>query len=192
MHPSSLIAFKLNQRVLPRANGFPARALFPGWYGMDSVKWLRRIVIITAADRETPFETSGFNRVYNRVSAAGGTVRLAAVQVKSVVAWPANSFKLPAARYTVFGFAWSGDERIRKVSVSLNGGSSWEPAKLDSQASSYGWAKWTYDWNAAPGEYRLMSRATDAAGNQQPLRRDPARRDAYEQNWCVPIIGSVR
>ena len=49
LNDSSLIAFKLNDGFLPRRNGFPARALFPGWYGMDSVKWLRRIEVVSAA-----------------------------------------------------------------------------------------------------------------------------------------------
>ena len=40
------MAFKLNDRFLPRKNGFPARALFPGWYAMDSVKWLQRVVVL--------------------------------------------------------------------------------------------------------------------------------------------------
>ncbi len=50
MDESSLVAFKLNDLLLPKRNGFPARALFPGWYGMDSVKWLQRIVVMNAQD----------------------------------------------------------------------------------------------------------------------------------------------
>jgi DMSO/TMAO reductase YedYZ molybdopterin-dependent catalytic subunit len=38
MRPESMIALKLNGLFLPRRSGFPARALFPGWYAMDSVK----------------------------------------------------------------------------------------------------------------------------------------------------------
>ena len=45
--PGSLVAFQLNGRFLPRRNGFPARVILPGWYGMDSVKWLQRIVVLS-------------------------------------------------------------------------------------------------------------------------------------------------
>ena len=38
--PETLVAFRLNGQFLPPRNGFPARALLPGWYGMDSIKWL--------------------------------------------------------------------------------------------------------------------------------------------------------
>src|SRR5205807_6613653 len=48
-----LLAYKMNGADLPASHGFPVRLLVPGWYGMASVKWLKRIVV---ADR--PF--SGF------------------------------------------------------------------------------------------------------------------------------------
>jgi hypothetical protein len=37
-----------------------------------------------------------------------------------------------------------------------------------------------------------MSRATDDAGRQQPLARDPARKDGYELNYCAPVRCEVR
>jgi DMSO/TMAO reductase YedYZ molybdopterin-dependent catalytic subunit len=43
---SEALVYELNRQLLPRANGFPARALLPGWYAMDSVKWLRKIVVL--------------------------------------------------------------------------------------------------------------------------------------------------
>src|SRR5581483_3631396 len=66
--PASLIAFKLNDLTLPKRNGFPARALFPSWYGMDSVKWLRRIVVLRRIEEATTFRESGMDRLYNRVT----------------------------------------------------------------------------------------------------------------------------
>ena len=38
-----LLVTGLNGRPLLRNHGAPWRALFPGWYGADSVKWLERI-----------------------------------------------------------------------------------------------------------------------------------------------------
>jgi hypothetical protein len=56
----------------------------------------------------------------------------------------------------------------------------------------HSWVRWTYPWQAKPGEYVLMSRASDGNGNRQPIERDAARKDGYELNWCVPIHVSVR
>src|ERR1051325_8233440 len=48
-------AFRLNGQFLPPRNGFPARALVGGWYAMDSVKWLQRIVLLGPDDRPGSF-----------------------------------------------------------------------------------------------------------------------------------------
>ena len=196
MDASSLTAFKLNDLLLPKRNGFPARALFPGWYGMDSVKWLQRIVVMNEQDQQqSTFRQSGMNRLYNRVLNVQGdarVMRLSSIQVKSVVAWPGNGVKLPAGRHLVWGFAWSGSNAIRDVALTTDGGKAWYSAKLDRQSSPYSWVRWSYAWNATPGDYILMSRAADAAGDQQPMQRDMARKDAYELNSCVPLHCIVR
>ena len=196
MENSSLVAFKLNDLLLPKRNGFPARALFPGWYGMDSVKWLQRIVVMNAQDQQqSTFYQSGMNRLYNRVTDVRGDTRitrLSSVQVKSVVAWPSDGLKLPAGRHLIWGFAWSGSNAIRAVALSTDGGKAWRPAKLDRQSDPYTWLRWTYTWNAAPGDYILMSRASDATGRQQPTDRERTRKDAYELNSCRPLHCTVR
>ena len=73
-----------------------------------------------------------------------------------------------------------------------DGGSTWKLARLESSSGPYRWVRWSYQWPASPGDYSLMSRATDSQGNQQPLERDKARKDAYELNWCAPLTCSVR
>jgi len=87
--PESLLAFKLNGRFLPHRNGFPARALFPGWYGMDSVKWLRRMVVLGPSEPAPVLESSGMNKLYNRmIKGPGGELtptRLTEVLVKSMM-----------------------------------------------------------------------------------------------------------
>jgi DMSO/TMAO reductase YedYZ molybdopterin-dependent catalytic subunit len=188
---SSLLAFKYNDLTLPKHNGFPARALFPGWYGMDSVKWLRRMVVLHADEQDSALQRSGMDRLYNRVTAEK-TIRLSTVQVKSAIAWPTEALKLPAGHYVVWGFAWSGTDVVRNLSVSVNNGKDWDAARLEPQTDRHSWVRWSYGWQAKPGEYSLMSRASDAGGNEQPVRRDPARRDGYELNWCMPIRCSVR
>jgi len=192
--PQSMVAFKLNDLALPGRNGFPMRALFPGSYGMNSVKWLQRIVVLGPNEQNENVYKSGVLRLYNRVSRTDGSdkvVRLSSVQIKSAIAWPDNGTKLPAGRHTVWGFAWGGTGRVRRVAVSTDGGKVWRDAEFQSPNSSFAWVKWSYRWDAGPGEYAIMSRASDESGNEQPLRRDPARKDGYELNWCAPLHCSV-
>ncbi len=192
---STLVAFKYNDLTLPKRNGFPARALFPGSYGMNSVKWLRRIAVLRAGEQDTIFNRSGMNHLYNRVTRRSDReqiTRVSTVQVKSAIAWPTDGLKLPAGHYAVWGFAWSGAGAIRRLSISVDGGKRWNPGKLQSQADPRSWVRWTYEWDARLGDYAVMSRAADSSGGEQPLTRDPARKDGYELNYCMPIHCSVR
>jgi DMSO/TMAO reductase YedYZ molybdopterin-dependent catalytic subunit len=196
LRPESLVAFRLNGQMLPTQNGFPARALFPGWYGMNSVKWLRRIVVLNqSAASAFDQSASGMDRLYMRVEGSGDSVHRTALtqtKVKSNIAWPGNGNRLPTGRHQVWGFAWSGAGRVREVSISTDGGETWSSAQLGAQKSRYSWTRWGYEWNATPGEHVILSRARDEAGIQQPLTREPERKDQYELNWCAPIHCSVR
>jgi DMSO/TMAO reductase YedYZ molybdopterin-dependent catalytic subunit len=196
MRSESLVAFKLNDRFLARRNGFPARALFPGWYAMDSVKWLQRIVVLGPADEPRDFQQSGMNKVYNRILEVSPgnrkTTRLSEILVKSAIAWPANDMKLPAARHVIRGFAWTGAGLVRGVEITTDGGNTWAPAKLEFRAKAFSWVRWNYSWNAAVGDHLLMSRAMDDAGRRQPIKRDSMRKDGYELNSCAPVRCAVR
>jgi DMSO/TMAO reductase YedYZ molybdopterin-dependent catalytic subunit len=44
--PAVLVALGMNDHVLPREHGFPARVLIPGVYGMKMVKWLGEIEVV--------------------------------------------------------------------------------------------------------------------------------------------------
>ena len=194
--PESLLAFKLNSRFLPRKSGFPVRALFPGWYGMVSVKWLRRMTVLGPSDRPGNFQESGINTVYNRVvrDASGKLMvtRLAEVQVKSIISWPPDNTRFAAGQYEVRGFAWTGTAVVSNVGFSADAGRTWVPARLAPRSIPFCWVPWTYAWQAAAGEHVLMSRATDDAGNIQPLVRDPSRQDDYELNLCPRVRCIVR
>lgn len=196
LQPGSMVAYKMNGRFLPRQNGFPARAFFPGWYGMDSVKWLERIVVLGPSDRAPDFQSSGMNRIYNRVvkisSGEQKITRLTEIQVRSVIAWPTHNARLIAERYEVRGFAWSGSGSVAGVNFSQDGGMTWTPAQLESLAKPFTWVRWKVPWRAEAGEYVLMSRASDDSGRTQPLQRDPMRKDSYELNDCAPVRCSVR
>ena len=46
MRDDVLLAYEMNGQPLPPQHGFPVRLLVPDWYGMCSVKWLRRITAV--------------------------------------------------------------------------------------------------------------------------------------------------
>ena len=159
---------------------------------MDSVKWLRRIILLGPAERHAAFHESGMDELYRRIGKDGvAGPAVSTVLIKAAIAWPARAARLPAGRHLVWGFAWTGDGVVRGVDFSSDGGKLWTPAKLSSPPRRNSWVKWECPWVAVEGEHILMSRAIDSAG-RQPLTRDPARTDGYELNWCAPVPCSVR
>jgi hypothetical protein len=57
-----------------------------------------------------------------------------------------------------------------RVEVSDDGGETWTDAALDRPLGTFAWRGWRFDWEARPGEHELLCRATDSAGNVQPLQ----------------------
>ena len=55
-----LLAYELNGQPLPPQHGYPIRLLVPDWYGMCSVKWLRRITAV--AEPFDGFQLSAYQR----------------------------------------------------------------------------------------------------------------------------------
>jgi DMSO/TMAO reductase YedYZ molybdopterin-dependent catalytic subunit len=195
MAPETLVAFKMNGRFLPSEHGFPARALVPGHYATDSVKWLSRIVILKEEDRPDAFYSSGMDRLYLReVGTPDGRVitsRVSSLLIKSRIAVPVPESRWPPGRHTVWGFAWSGASEVEGVEVSFDGGRTWNPARLDSKPIPFTWVRWRCAWEAGSGQHVLLSRAWDRVGNRQPLTRDPNRLDGYELNSCFPVKCTV-
>jgi DMSO/TMAO reductase YedYZ molybdopterin-dependent catalytic subunit len=190
--PEVLLAYRMNGSELPVAHGYPLRAVVPGWYGMASVKWLRRIVV---TDR--PF--TGFFQTleyayFVRRDGLPVLVPAGEMEAKSQVARPARGEVVPAgAAYRVFGAAWAGELDVEKVDVSADGGRNWAAATLLGRPVPYAWRLWEYQWRtpAQPGIHILMVRATDRRGRAQPLGHDPDRRNILI-SYSVPLEVEVR
>jgi DMSO/TMAO reductase YedYZ molybdopterin-dependent catalytic subunit len=181
---AGLLVTSLNGRPLTRNHGAPWRVLFPGWYGMDSVKWVERIVVAPG-----PLPPVGNTYLEMRKDTAGNlqSQPLPPIQVKSVITEPVSGAVLRRGRVQVRGLAWSGCGRVSAVQLSADGATSWQAARLD-EGNRYDWVRWsvTLALNST-GVVELMSKATDSAGNSQPLRRQPQRVDRYAYNVCDRI-----
>jgi DMSO/TMAO reductase YedYZ molybdopterin-dependent catalytic subunit len=180
------LAHSMNGGKLTPAHGFPLRAVVPGWYGMASVKWLTRIIVV-----EKPYggyyQTADYSR-WERSAGLAETVPVTEMQVKSSIARPALGEVVAAGKaYPVFGAAWAGESAPVKVEFSADGGKTWAEAKLRGEAKPYVWRTWETTWTPpAPGRYTLMSRATDGLGRTQPEKHDPDRR-TYMINFTAPV-----
>jgi DMSO/TMAO reductase YedYZ molybdopterin-dependent catalytic subunit len=161
--PETMLAYGMNGDPLPADNGYPLRAIVPGWIGTNSIKWVGRIVV-SSQPLKVKWNTTSY--------ALHGPdypddPALSFQPVKSVVALPWEA-KLPAGPQTVRGFAWSPYGRVAKVEYSLDGGKSWQQASLLEPNQPLAWVRWEMRWNPKPGSYEIMTRVTDEKGNSQP------------------------
>jgi DMSO/TMAO reductase YedYZ molybdopterin-dependent catalytic subunit len=167
-----LLAYEMNGAPLPPQHGYPLRLVVPGWYGMTSVKWLDRITVV-----ERPFAGYQQARGYRlRQTPEEDGEPVERMVPRSLMVPPGvpdfatRERLLERAPCTIHGRAWSGYGPIARVEVSADGGATWSEARLGAQPSEWAWRAWEWDWDAPePGSYELCCRATDAAGNVQPL-----------------------
>lgn len=176
MREEVLLAYAINGQPLPPQHGFPLRLLVPGWYGMTSVKWLRSITVL---DREFAGYQQATAYHFRTIEGDRG-VAVTRILPRALMIPPGVPDFMSRKRFVepstqvVQGRAWSGRGAIVKVDFSADGGASWLDAELDPEMSPFAWRGWKFRWDATrPGEYELCARATDAAGNTQPL----------EQSW---------
>ena len=167
-----LLAYAINGEPLPPQHGFPLRLVVPGWYGMTSVKWLRSITVL-----DQPFEGYQQAKAYHYRTVEGDAGEAVTRMLPRALMVPpgvpdfmSRTRFLEPSTLVIEGRAWSGRAPIAGVDFSPDGGASWSPAKLQPSLSPYSWHRWTIRWDATrPGEYELCARATDAAGNIQPV-----------------------
>ncbi len=172
-----ILAYQMNGEDLTPPHGYPLRAIVPGHYGMASVKWLNRIVVI---DREFRgyFQTADYTYWERRNGLAIQLLPVREIEVKAEIARPALYETLTAdSVYRIFGAAWAGESEIVKVEVSFDKGQSWQTAQMLGPSIHYAWRLWNFHWHvpSQPGRYTVMARATDACGRTQPMERDTHR-----------------
>lgn len=107
----------------------------------------------------------------------------------------------------IWGFAWSPFAKIQKVEYAIvrlttlddwrrvdpadRARVTWQRARLSSrQRSEVEWVRFEFDWNASPGLYGILTRATDEKGNAQPLELPKWNKLGY--GWNRPVAHPVQ
>ena len=167
--PEVLLAYAMNGRPLEPQHGAPVRLLVPGWYGMTSVKWLRRIEAVTH-----PFDGFQQTHAYRiQHSEDDPGERVTRIKVRALMLppgiadFPSRHRFVDAGPVLLQGRAWCGTTPVARVDVGVD--DHWHPAELGPELGRFAWRSWSWTWHAKPGEHVLSCRATDADGNTQPL-----------------------
>jgi DMSO/TMAO reductase YedYZ molybdopterin-dependent catalytic subunit len=171
LDPDTLLAFRMNGEMLDANHGYPLRLFVPGWYGVASVKWLRRIEVMNQAFRGY-FQSVKYT-VERKTERGIETEIVGPMVPKSEIIRPREGDVLGLGGNRVFGVAWAGEDSVSRVEVSTNGGSAWNDATLMGPQAPYSWTLWEYMWEAdAPGEHTILVRATSSSGRVQPSEHD--------------------
>jgi DMSO/TMAO reductase YedYZ molybdopterin-dependent catalytic subunit len=156
----ALVAFGLNGSELPIKHGYPVRLVVPGLYGyVSATKWLSEIELTS-----WNFDAYWIQRTWSKEGPIKTQSRIDTVQ---------DGEQLSAGKIPVGGIAWAPHRGIERVELSTDGGQTWNQTRLAKQLAIDTWRQWIYDWDARPGEYTLMVRATDGEGVTQTATLAP-------------------
>jgi DMSO/TMAO reductase YedYZ molybdopterin-dependent catalytic subunit len=171
LHPDTLLANRMNGEVLDPNHGYPLRLFAPGWYGVASVKWLRRIEVVNKPFRGY-FQSVKYT-VQRRTERGLETEVVGPMMPKSEIIRPRDGDVLGLGGNRFFGVSWAGEESVSRVDVSTDGGTTWNDATLVGPQAPYSWTLWEYLWEAdSPGEHTVLVRATSSGGRVQPVDHD--------------------
>ncbi|MFO0458238.1 MAG: sulfite dehydrogenase [Burkholderiales bacterium] len=192
-----IVAYGQNGEMLRPENGYPLRLVVPGVQGVSWVKYLRRIEV-----GDQPYGAKDETLHYVDLMPDGLHRQYTSLQeCKSVVTTPSGGqVLLERGYYAISGLAWSGRGKVRTVDVSVDGGRSWRPARLETPVLSKCLTRFNLDWTWDGKPALVQSRATDETGYVQPtyrqLRAVRGSRSIYHNNavqtWQVTESGEVR
>ena len=191
-----IVAWGMNGEMLRPENGYPLRLVVPGVQAVSSVKYLRRIEV-----GDKPWGTKDESIHYIDLLPNGLHRQYTGIQeCKSVITTPSGGqVLLDKGYYNISGLAWSGRGTIKAVDVSVDGGRTWRPARLEKPILPKALTRFNFDWVWDGKPAILQSRAIDSTGYVQPkinqLRAVRGTRSIYHNNaiqsWLVSENGEV-
>ncbi len=168
-----MIAVKMNDEVLPRNHGFPARLIIPGLYGyVSATKWLSDLELTTWEAFDGYWVPLGWSKE-------------GPILTQSRIDVPRSGQSVPAGRVAIAGVAWAPDRGIAKVEVAIDG--EWRDCTLSRPISDATWVQWTYAWDAVAGDHMIEVRATDGTGDVQTASSSPPAPDGARGHDMIAV-----
>ncbi|GBU15467.1 sulfite oxidase [Polaromonas sp.] len=180
----AMLAWEMNGAPISLAHGGPLRLIVPGYTGVNSIKYIKQLAF-TAKESDAKIMSHGY-----RLSPIGGKgdPSQPSVQEMSVKSWinspHPDSGTLKAGLAQINGVAFGGMNAINGVEVSLDGGKTWQAARLvGPDLGKYAWRQFVLQARLPAGDFTLASRATDSKGNVQPENRGENQSGYNNTSW---------
>jgi DMSO/TMAO reductase YedYZ molybdopterin-dependent catalytic subunit len=107
----------MNGEVLEPSHGYPLRLFVPGWYGVASVKWLRRIEVVNEPFRGY-FQSVKYT-FHRRTERGVESEIVGPMMPKSEIIRPRAGDVLNPGGNRLFGVAWAGEDIHHSRSLRL-------------------------------------------------------------------------
>ncbi|KAK9529174.1 hypothetical protein VZT92_013287 [Zoarces viviparus] len=183
-----LLAYEMNGADLPADHGYPVRVVVPGTVGARNVKWLGKI-IVSADESSSHWQQNDYKGFspgtdWDTVDFKSAPA-IQELPIQSAITTPADGAVVDRSLedVTVKGYAWSGGGReVVRVDVSLDGGKTWQVARLRSSETgqapepspppgrAWAWKLWEVTAPIPPEaqELEIVCKAVDNSYNMQP------------------------
>lgn len=180
-----LLAWEMNGAPLSAVHGGPLRLVVPGYFGVNNVKWVKRIGA-TGSESSAKIQQSGYR--FRAQGEAGGPQHpsMWRMPVKSWLNGPGadGELVLPGS-HTLYGVAFSGERGVSAVEVSADAGQTWQRAELvGPDLGPDAWRTFVLDTHLDVGQHRFVSRAIDTEGEQQPRQAADNHRGYGHNGWA--------
>jgi len=198
MEGESLLVWAMNGEPLPPLHGYPLRLLCAGWPASVSGKWLQRLLIRDRVHDGAKMTGQSY-RVPCKPVQPGVAVAdhdmciIESMPVKSLITFPKSGIQHPRDQeLSLRGHAWAGDQRVRRLSTSIDFGATWQLAKLDKPANRLAWQHWKTSVRfPTDGYFEVWARAEDENGESQPMVLPGWNPRGYLNNACHRVAVMV-
>ncbi len=178
---TAILAWAMNDEPLPLSHGGPLRMVVPGYYGVNNVKYVKRVAF-TDKETDAKIQASGYRIRDVGKSGAPEQPSMWEMNVKSWITTPLE--KTHKGRNLIYGVAMGGAVAVESVEVSTDGGETWQEARfVGPDLGQYAWRPFVFATDLSPGEVRLVSRATSASSETQPKGRTDNERGYGHNGW---------
>jgi len=177
----ALLAWEANGKSLPLAHGGPLRLIIPGYFGINNIKYIKKLAF-TQHESQARIQAKSYRMSPLGGDEASATPSMWQMPIKSLIRHPIDTIK--SGRHLIQGVMFGGEGGAKSVEISIDGGATWKEGTIvGPNLGKFAWRTFVLSADLPPGNHLLVSRATDEGGNRQPEHMLPNKSGYAHNGW---------